>query len=57
MDIYKGAIPYLEKAADSDPNNVEVIRTLFNIHSQLGNTDKVADYKAKLDSLDSASGK
>ncbi len=54
MDIYKGAIPYLEKAADSDPNNVEVIRTLFNIHSQVGNTEKAADYKAKLESLDTA---
>ncbi|HEA29251.1 MAG TPA: tetratricopeptide repeat protein [Leeuwenhoekiella sp.] len=56
MDVYKDAIPYLEKAADSEPDNVEVIRTLFNIHSQLGNTDKAADYKAKLDNLDGASG-
>ncbi|WP_031429181.1 tetratricopeptide repeat protein [Flavimarina sp. Hel_I_48] len=57
MDVYKDAIPYLEKAAESDPDNLEVTRTLFNIHSQLGNTEKAATFKEKLDSLEGASGK
>ncbi|MGB3775256.1 MAG: tetratricopeptide repeat protein [Leeuwenhoekiella sp.] len=56
MDVYKSSIPYLEKAADSEPDNLEVMRTLFNIHSQLGNTEKAASYKEKLDNLEAASG-
>ena len=41
-----GAIPYLETAVELDDNNAQAIQTLINIHSQLGNEDKVAKYKA-----------
>ncbi len=54
--IYKDAIPYLEKAATSDPKNVEVMRTLFNINTQLGNQAKADEYKAKLDALQNGGG-
>lgn len=45
-ELYKNAVPYLEKAVDLEPNNEQAIQTLINIHSQLGNDDKVAKYKA-----------
>ena len=44
--LYKEAIPYLETAVELDDNNAQAIQTLINIHSQLGNEDKVAKYKA-----------
>ncbi len=44
--LYKDALPYLQTAVDLDPNNQQAIQTLINIHSQLGNDDKVAKYKA-----------
>ncbi|VVV02171.1 MULTISPECIES: tetratricopeptide repeat protein [Mesonia] len=44
--LYKDALPYLEKAVELDANNQQAIQTLINIHSQLGNDDKVAKYKA-----------
>lgn len=44
--LYKDALPYLQKAVDLDPDNQQAIQTLINIHSQLGNDDKVEKYKA-----------
>ncbi|MBW2960715.1 tetratricopeptide repeat protein [Mesonia aestuariivivens] len=44
--LYEKAVPYLEKAVELDENNQDAIQTLINIHSQLGNDDKVATYKA-----------
>ena len=44
--LYEKAVPYLEKAVELDANNAQAIQTLVNIHSQLGNEDKVAKYKA-----------
>lgn len=51
MDLYRESIPYLEKAVDGNPENVEAIRTLYNIHVQLGNQTKADGYKSKLDAL------
>jgi len=45
-ELYKTAVPYLETAVELDANNAQAIQTLINIHSQLGNEDKVAKYKA-----------
>lgn len=45
-ELYKTAVPYLETAVELDDNNAQAIQTLINIHSQLGNEDKVAKYKA-----------
>ena len=44
--LYEKAVPYLEKAVELDADNSQAIQTLVNIHSQLGNEDKVAKYKA-----------
>lgn len=49
QDIYSETLPYLEKAYTLNPKNQEVIRTLMNIYSQLGDDAKFKEMKAKLD--------
>jgi tetratricopeptide (TPR) repeat protein len=49
--IYKEAIPYLEKALIHDTKNVSAAKTLMNIYSVLGETQKHTEMKAKVDSL------
>jgi len=51
LQLYKDAVPYLEKATAGDNPNIEAIRTLYNIHIQLGNTEDAEAYKAKLDAM------
>src|SRR5699024_3570980 len=41
-DLYTDALPLLEKVLEINPKNVEVIRTIMNIHGQLGNDTKQA---------------
>ena len=53
MELYRSSIPYLEKAVQSNPKNIEAIRTLYNINIQLGDQAKSDEYKAKLDALES----
>jgi len=48
--VYEQAIPYLEKAVELRPNNVDVLRSLMNIHSVLGNDEKAKMIKAKIES-------
>lgn len=50
-NLYKEVLPYLEKAGKINPNNIEVMRTLMNIYSQLGNEAKYNAMKSKVDSL------
>ncbi|MBU2929909.1 tetratricopeptide repeat protein [Winogradskyella psychrotolerans] len=55
--VYKNAIPYLEKALELKSTNVDAARTLMNIYSALGETDKFKAMKAKLEAMQaSASG-
>lgn len=49
--IYKDAIPYLEKALSYEANNVSAAKTLMNIYSILGETEKHKQMKAKVDAL------
>ncbi|PWK17118.1 tetratricopeptide repeat protein [Xanthomarina spongicola] len=49
--IYKSAIPYLESALKSDPSNVDAAKTLMNIYSATGDTDKFKAMKATVESL------
>ena len=49
-EVYNKAIPYLE-AARSETEDVEVVRTLMNIYSIIGQTDKFKMMKAKLEEL------
>lgn len=45
--IYTETLPFLERAYKLNPNNKEVIRTLMNMYSQLGNDAKYKEMKAK----------
>ena len=48
-EIYEQAVPYLEKVIESDPENENVIRTAINIYNQLGEEEKAAELKARLE--------
>ena len=52
MDLYRDAIPYLEKSISGDDVNIEAVRTLYNIQIQLGNTEEANKYKAQLEVLE-----
>ncbi|WP_037321201.1 tetratricopeptide repeat protein [Salegentibacter sp. Hel_I_6] len=47
--VYEEAIPYLEDVIENDPENVEAIRTTINIYTQLGEEEKAAELKSKLE--------
>lgn len=50
QQLYRDAVPYLQ-AARAAEDNVEIVRTLMNIYSILGETDKFKEMKAKLEEL------
>jgi tetratricopeptide (TPR) repeat protein len=50
--VYMDAIPYLESASDLRPDNKELVRTLMNIYSQVGEDGKFKAAKAKLESME-----
>ena len=50
--LYLDAIPYLESAFGIDPANFQAAKTLANIFSAVGNTDKYKEYKALADALE-----
>ncbi|WP_037373568.1 tetratricopeptide repeat protein [Salinimicrobium xinjiangense] len=54
QEIYKEALPHLEKVLENDPNNIEAARTIMNIHYQLNNTEKAEAMKAKIDQMQGA---
>lgn len=49
--IYSDAVPYLEAALQTEPNNVEVVRTMMNIYYQLENNQKAEEMKKKLSQI------
>ncbi|MCB0388495.1 MAG: tetratricopeptide repeat protein, partial [Winogradskyella sp.] len=49
--IYKSAIPYLESVMKVDPDNIDAAKTLMNIYSATGDTEKYKAMKAKVDAL------
>lgn len=48
-EIYKEALPYLEKVMENNPENKEAMRTTMNIYYQLGENEKAEAIQAKLD--------
>ncbi|MDG1373816.1 MAG: tetratricopeptide repeat protein [Flavobacteriaceae bacterium] len=50
--LYLDAIPYLESAYGIDPNNYQASKTLANIYSAVGDTDKYKEFKAISDALE-----
>jgi tetratricopeptide (TPR) repeat protein len=51
-EMYHKAMPYLESATQTAPNNIEIQRTLMNIYSQLGMDDKYKAAKAKIEEME-----
>lgn len=54
--LYREAIPHLEKALSLRASNVDTAKTLMNIYSVLGETDKFKEMKAKVEKLEAAAG-
>tara|TARA_R110001583_G_scaffold34903_6_gene116728 strand:+ start:606 stop:1856 length:1251 start_codon:yes stop_codon:yes gene_type:complete len=52
QDLYKKATPYLSKALEIDAENINAAKTLMNIYSILGETDKYKAIKAKVETLE-----
>ncbi len=50
-ELYKKAIPYLEASLIKKPDNIDILRTLMNIYSQIGEDDKYKDMKSRVDAL------
>lgn len=53
QEIYESAIPYLEKAIKAQPDNLQAAKTLMNIYSALGETQKYKELKAKIEAMES----
>lgn len=53
-ELYREAIPYLDKALEINNKNVDAAKTLMNIYSSLGETDKYKAMKAKVESIEGA---
>ena len=51
MQLYNDAIPYLENVLKVDSNNIQAAKTLMNIYSATGNSDKFKAMKAKVQEL------
>lgn len=54
-DIFKSALPYLEKANELDPKNEDVAATLLNVYGALEMTDKKKALKAKMGNYQNSS--
>ncbi|MBT8257244.1 MAG: tetratricopeptide repeat protein [Bacteroidia bacterium] len=52
MDLYKSAVPYLEKVMEFESDNINAARTLMNIYSVLGDTPNFKALKAKVDEME-----
>ncbi|REE08178.1 tetratricopeptide repeat protein [Winogradskyella pacifica] len=52
--VYQQAIPYLEKALELKSTNVDAARTLMNIYSALGETDKFKAMRAKIEEIETS---
>lgn len=50
--LYRDAIPYLKKALDLDGKNLSAAKTLMNIYSIVGETDKYKEMKVKVDAIE-----
>lgn len=51
MQLYNDAIPYLESVLKEDSKNIQAAKTLMNIYSAIGDTDKYKAMKAKVEEL------
>ena len=51
-NLYRTAIPFLDKALGIDAKNISAAKTLMNIYSVLGETDKYKAMKEKVEVLE-----
>lgn len=51
--LYKDAMPHLEKVLEKDPNNLEAARTMMNMYYQLNETEKAEEMKQKVAEIES----
>lgn len=51
-DLYREAVPYLESALESRADNIEIVRTLKGIYSQLGDDEKFKIMKDRLQAME-----
>ncbi len=51
-EIYRSAIPYLEKALESRADYIAVARSLYGIYEQLGMTSKADAMKARIETIE-----
>lgn len=52
QNLYKDAVPFLSKALEIDSDNLNAAKTLMNIYSILGETDKRNELKAKVEAIE-----
>ena len=50
-DLYKEAVPYFTKASELQPENTEIMRILFQVHTRLKDEAKAKEYDQKLQQL------
>lgn len=53
VELYKSAVPFLEKVLELEPKNIDATKTLMNIYGTLDNIDKFREMKSKLETLES----
>ena len=52
IELYRSAVPYLESALKYRKDDVDIVRTLKGIYSQLGEDAKVKEMKMRLETLE-----
>lgn len=52
LDLFRGIIPYLQKAVELEPNNIDVAKTLLNVYGALEMTAERSALKAKVKELE-----
>jgi tetratricopeptide (TPR) repeat protein len=50
-NLYKEAVPYFTKASELQPENTEIMRILFQVHTRLKDDAKAQEYDKKLQEL------
>lgn len=50
-ELLTSAIPYLEKALDNSDESFELMQTIYQIYTQLGNKDKAMEYREKMEAI------
>jgi tetratricopeptide (TPR) repeat protein len=53
QQLYRDAVPHLEKVLEKDSENIEAARTMMNIYYQLNETEKAEEMKQKIAEIES----